>query len=89
MICELEWDQSLLLNHARSYPLFSLHFAVTVHIAEVLTVSAGRFNIHTTLQIVLKCETPTSCLMVNPHLGGPAEVNTVCAWSIDFVCCSC
>lgn len=40
-----------------------------------------RFNIHTTLQIVLNCETPTSCLMVNPHLGGPAEVNTVCKYS--------
>lgn len=35
------------------------------------------FNIHTTLMIVLKCETPTSCLIVNPHLQGPESVNTV------------
>ena len=28
------------------------------------------FNIHTTLMVVVKCETATSCLMVNPHLSG-------------------
>ena len=32
---------------------------------------------HTTLMIVLKCESSTSCLIVNPHLSGPASVNTV------------
>merc|ERR1719230_2557032 len=35
------------------------------------------FNIHTTLMVVVKCETPTSCLMVNPHLSGPETRNTV------------
>ena len=35
------------------------------------------FNIHTTLMVVLKCETPSSCLMINPHLAGPEARNTV------------
>jgi len=34
-------------------------------------------NIHTTLMVVVKCDTPHSCLMVNPHLSGAADVNTV------------
>jgi hypothetical protein len=36
-------------------------------------------NIHTTLMVVVKCDTPHSCLMVNPHLSGAADVNTVYA----------
>ena len=35
------------------------------------------FNIHTTLMLVLRCETDDSCLMVNPHLSGPEARNTV------------
>ena len=35
------------------------------------------FNIHTTLMLVVKCETPTSCVLVNPHLHGPEMMNTV------------
>merc|ERR1711998_723090 len=27
--------------------------------------------------VVLKCETSSSCLMVNPHLAGPETINTV------------
>eukprot|EP01047_Picozoa_sp_COSAG01_P071121 COSAG01_NODE_10957_length_2039_cov_4.858763_1_plen_409_part_00 len=35
------------------------------------------FNMHTTLMVVLKCESPTSCLMVNPHLSDKSRRNTV------------
>jgi hypothetical protein len=35
------------------------------------------FNIHTTLMVVVTCDTPTSCIMVNPHLHGPDMMNTV------------
>jgi hypothetical protein len=32
---------------------------------------------HTTLMVVLKCESTTSCLIVNPHLSDPSRRNTV------------
>lgn len=35
------------------------------------------FNMHTTLMVVLKCESTTSCLIVNPHLSDPSRRNTV------------
>jgi hypothetical protein len=28
------------------------------------------FNVHSTLMLLLKCETPTSCIVINPHLAG-------------------
>jgi len=34
------------------------------------------FNIHTTLMVVVQCDS-NSCVMVNPHMHGPSEMNTV------------
>eukprot|EP01051_Picozoa_sp_SAG22_P005058 SAG22_NODE_289_length_12942_cov_6.674531_8_plen_554_part_00 len=34
------------------------------------------FNVHTTLMVVLRCETPKSCLVINPHLFVDIPRNT-------------
>ena len=69
-------------GHTQVGPRDALHFTdqrvgPTIEDSVVGYCGDDLMNIHTTFMIVVRCETPTSCLVVNPHLQPWLPINTV------------